>query len=185
MNICKSCGVGILTPILNNSPFMVVKNSITDSELTENELFVQRTKNKWGYDEDTTSYYLNREFGYRGLSLRSFSLASFYQHKVPKKGNKEVLAECERLALEHFIEIAKDKKIIFLMGAEAIRIVTGYGASSVYGLVCKSEYLPNVPVIIPAPNSDKLMSQPIGELRNSIRVLSEQIEIYRQYQGAK
>jgi hypothetical protein len=67
------------------------------------------------------------------------------------------------------------------MGASTIKTFTGYNASEVYGLVCKSDLLPNVPVIIPAPNIDKLMSQPIGEMRNALKVLAEQVEIYKDY----
>lgn len=185
MNICPSCHKGVLTPKITSSPFMLVKESITGNELDSGTVFVQKGKNKWSHEESTNSYYLNRELGLVGLQLTMFSLSCLFMHQLPKGGRtkegKELVSGCVQFSISELVKVAQDKKIILLSGAELIKTFTGYNSSDVYGLVCKSELLPNVPVIIPAPNVDKIMQQPIGEMRNSLRVLSEQIKIYKQY----
>ena len=67
------------------------------------------------------------------------------------------------------------------MGAEIVKTFTGYNCTDVYGLTVQSDLLPSVPVIVPAPNPDKIMNQPIGELRNVLKVFAEQIKIYNEY----
>lgn len=184
-NICSSCGQGTVSPRLTSSPFMIVKESVTNNELESNEAFVQWGKDAYGNNENTNSYYLNRELGREGLQLPSFSLSCLFLHKLPKGGRtkegKDLVRGCVDYSVAELIMIAQNKKIIFMMGAETIKTFTGYNASDVYGLICKSDLLPEVPVIIPCPNSDKMMKQPIGEFRNAIKVLAEQIKTYKQY----
>lgn len=183
--ICTSCGKGCLSPKVTSSPVLVVKQEITQNEIKFDTVFVQSGKNKYGHDEHTTSYYLAKEMGMVGLQFNVFSLTNLYLHIPPKGGRKkedrDIVQRCIDFSISELQKVAKDKKIIFMMGAETIKLFTGYNASSVYGLICKSDLLPDVPVIIPAPNSDKLMNQPIGELRNALGVLSEKIKIYKQY----
>jgi len=186
-NICSSCGQGTLSPRMTSSPFMIIKEVVTNNELESGTVFVQKGKNQNGYEENTSSYYLNRELGMQGLQLSSFSQSCLFMHHIHKGGRtkegKEVEQGCIDYSIGELIKIAQNKKIIFMMGAKTINLFTGYNASDVYGLVCKSELLPEVPVIIPSTNSDKIMKMPIGEMRNSIAVLAEQIKIYKQYQG--
>jgi len=185
MNICPSCGKGVLAPKINSSPFMVIKESVTQNEINSKTVFVQKGVNKYNHEENTTSYYLGREFGIVGLQLVSFSLSCLFMHQLPKGGRskegKEVVQGCVEHSVNELVKVAQDKKIILMMGAELVKTFTGYNTSDVYGLLCKSELLPNVPVIIPAPNSDKLMNSPIGEMRLALKVLAEQIKIYKQY----
>lgn len=185
MGICKSCGRGTLEPRLNSSPFLIVKESTTANEREAETIFLQTGKNKWGYDEHTSSYYLNKEMGKVGLQLNAMSYTALYLHEPSTskktKEAKELAQGCKDYSVQQVIEVAKGKKLILLMGAEAIRTFTGYPATDVYGLLCKSELLPDVPVIVPAPNPDKLMLSPIGELRNSLRVFAEQVAIYKQF----
>ena len=88
-----------------------------------------------------------------------------------------------RLSISEVIWLAEGKRIILMMGAEVVRTFTGYGVSDVSGLICKSDLLPvtNAPIIIPAPNPDNIMKQPIGELRNALNVFAEQIKIFEEY----
>lgn len=184
-NICTSCGKGTLSPIIKSQPFMIVKEQVTGNEIMADKVFVQEGKNKYQHVENTTSFYLSKEFGMVGLQFTTFSLSNLYMHLPPKGGRtkegKETALGCEQFSIDELVKAAGNMKIIFLMGASTIKTFTGYNASEVYGLVCKSDLLPNVPVIIPAPNIDKLMAQPIGEMRNSLRVLAEQVEIYKDY----
>lgn len=98
------------------------------------------------------------------------------------KEDKEVAQKCLDWSISEVIRVAKDKKIILMMGAEVVRTFIRYGVSEVSGLICKSDLLPKVPTIIPAPNPDKIMNQPIGEMRNALKVFAQQIKIYEEYQ---
>lgn len=185
MGICTSCGRGTLEAKRTSKSFLIVKEMVTDNEIKSNTVFVDNMQNKWGYPEKTTSYYLAKELGLVGVQMNTLCLTNLYMH-VPDKGKrtkeaKESAQACLDYSISQIVEEAKGKKIVLLMGAEVIRTFTGYPASSVYGLKCKSEFLPDVPVIIPAPNPDKLMLQPIGELRNALRVFAEEIKIYNEY----
>lgn len=185
MPICSSCQKGTLSPILRSDKFLLIKETVTQNELESDTVFVQNGANKWGKEGHTSSFYLAKEMGLVGLQFQAFSLANLYMHVPPKGGrtkeSKAVSLGCTEYSVRELVKVAKDMKIILLMGAETIKTFTGYNASDVYGLTCKSDLLPNVPIIIPAPNSDKLMSQPIGELRNSLKVLAEQMRAYKQY----
>ncbi len=186
-NICPSCGKGTVSPVLKSSPYLIVKETVTKNEIDSGEAFTQFGRNKFGKDEHTASHYLAKELSMMGLRLSDFSLTNLYMHIPPKSGRtkegKALTQGCMDWSMQELVKVAEDKKIILLMGAEAVKLITGYNSGDVYGLVCKSELLPNVPVIVPAPNSDKLMAQPIGEMRNALKVLAHQIKIYEQYKG--
>ena len=185
MAICPSCGRGTLPPIIRSKPIMIIKESLTNNEIEQDILFTLSGKNKYGHSENTTSYYLMKELGRVGLNLNSMSLSCFYIHTLPKakrtKDDKAIIQKCVDFSISEVIKVAREMKIVMLMGAELVRTFTGYGVSDVAGLICKSQYLPLVPVIIPAPNPDKLMAMPIGELRNALGVFAEQVKIYEQY----
>lgn len=184
--ICKSCGRGGLEPIIRSRPFLIVKESVTENELTQGQLFALSSPNRYGTVTNSNAYYLAKELGMVGLNLQTMSLSALFLHKLPEakrsKADKEVLSKCCDHSIADVIRIARDMNVVMLMGAEVVRTFTGYGVSDVSGLICKSELLPTVPVIVPAPNPDKLMSQPIGELRNALKVFAEQIEIFEQYE---
>lgn len=186
MAVCPSCGRASLDPILKSRPYLIIKETITQNELEQGLIFTLLRENKYGRTEHTTSYYFGKELGMVGLNLQIFNLTTFYSHILPKnkrtKEEKEVLQKCLDWSISEVIRIAKDKKIILMMGAEVVKTFIGYSVSEVSGLVCTSDLLPNVPVIIPAPNPDKIMNQPIGEMRNALKVFAEQIKIYEEYQ---
>jgi hypothetical protein len=184
-NICPSCGKGCLSPIIRKSPFLIIKESITSNEIAAETIFTLAGHNKYGNAENTTIYYLQKEMAMLGMQMGRFSLTNLYLHLPPtrrrSKEEKATILKCTDFSIAEVIRVAKDMKIILMMGAEVVRTFTGYGVTDVSGLLVKSDYLPNVPVIIPCPNPDKMMSVPIGELRNSLRVLAEQVDIYNQY----
>lgn len=184
-NICPSCERGLLKPIIKSKPIMIVKEVVTQNELDNELVFTLNGKNKYGNPENTTSYYLQRELGMVGVQMSALCLTNLHLHVPPKrkktKEEKEIVEKCNDFSISEFIKLAKGMKVILMMGAETIKFFTGYNASEVYGLVCQSTYLPEVPVIIPCPNSDKLMSQPIGELRNALKVFSDNIKAWEQY----
>lgn len=186
MNICcSSCGKGVLLPVIKSKPYMIIKEMVTGNEIETGHPFVQSGKNQYNHEENTASYYLAKEMGKVGLQFSAFSLTNLYMHVPPKSGrtkeSKATAQGCTQFSIDELVKVAKDMKIIFMMGAETVKTFTGYNTSDVYGLTCKSDLLPNVPIIIPAPNSDKIMSQPIGELRNALKVLADEIKAYEQY----
>jgi hypothetical protein len=186
MSICPSCGKGTCEPIIKNYPYMIIKEIVTQRDL-DLGLFCLSAMNKFNKIEHTTSYYLQKEMGLVGLNFNNFTKTALFLHIPPKgrrtKKEKETATGCLNYSVSEAIKIAKDMKIIFMMGADVTRIFTGYGVSETMGLVSKSQLLPNVPVIVPSPNPDNIMFTPIGELRFALKTLAEQITIYEQYKG--
>lgn len=184
-NICSSCGKGCVSPKLSTKPYLIIKEQITQQELDAGSVFVQKGKNQWGYEQNTTSYYLNREMGLVGLQLHTFNLTNLYNHILPKnkktKEDKEIIQGCIEFSRQQVLKLAEGKKIILLLGSGTVKAFSDYSASEIYGLPFQSEQLPNVPCLIAGINTDKLMSQPIGELRITLKSLSEQVKIYEAY----
>lgn len=187
MALCSNCGKKSLDPIIKSKPYLIVKESVTGNEKEQGILFTLAGVNRYGHQENTTSYYLMKELGLVGLNMQVMSLSALWLHEPPKgkrtKDDREFFQKCLDWSISEVIRAAEGKKIVLLMGAEVTRTFTGYSVSDVSGLVCKSDLLPDVPVVIPAPNPDKIMSSPIGELRNALAVFKEQIQIYEQYQN--
>lgn len=184
MSLCPNCGKKSIDPVQKTKPYLIIKESLTQNEVEQELPFTLSGKNRYGHSENTTSYYLMKELGMVGLNMQVMSLSAFWMHTPPKvkgKEGKEQFQKCLDWSISEVIRVAEGKKIILMMGAEVTRTFIGYGVSEVSGLVCKSDLLPNVPVIIPAPNPDNIMKQPIGELRNSLKVFAEQIKIYEEY----
>lgn len=188
MALCPSCGKKSLDPILKSRPYLVIKESFTQIEIDKGVPFTLTGKNKYGRDENTNSYYLQKEMGMVGINFQLLSLTALWTHAPPKAGrtkeSKETLQKCLDWSISQVIKCAENKKIIILMGAEVTRIFTGYSVKEISGLICRSDLLPWVPVVISAPNPDNLMRVPIGELRNSLKVFSEQIKIHEQWEKA-
>lgn len=186
MALCPNCGKKSIDPIIKSKPYLIVKESLTQNEYEQELPFTLSGANKYGHQENTTSYYLMKELGMVGLNMQVMSLSALWMHNPPKakgKEAKEQFQKCLDWAISEVIRVAEGKRVILMMGAEVVRTFTGYGVSEVSGLVCKSDLLPitNAPVIIPAPNPDNIMKMPIGELRNALKVFAEQIKIYEEY----
>lgn len=184
MITCPSCGKGTINSKINNSPYMIIKEEVTENE-KELGLFCLSGHNKYGRSEHTTSYYLQKEMGAVGLNLTSFSLSALYLHDLPTrkrtKEEKAVLQKCIDFSISELVKIVENKKIVVLMGAELVRTFTGYGVSETSGLVTKSDKLPDVPVVIPAPNCDKIFQMPVGELRFALKTIAREVKIYEEY----
>jgi len=183
--LCPHCNKKTLDPILKSKPYMIIKEAFTENEMLQGNLFALSGKNKNGYDENTTSYYLMKEMGLVGLNFQVMSLSALWLHKPSAgkrtKEDKESFQKCLDYSVSEVIRAASGKKIVMLMGAELVRTFTGYGVSEVSGLICKSDLLPDANIVIPAPNCDNIMKMPIGELRVALKVFAEQIRIAEQY----
>ena len=133
--VCPSCSKGTLSPKISNKPYLIVKQDITQVELDTESVFVQKGKNKYGYEHNTTSYYWNKELGDVGLMLSQFNLTSLYMHQLPKskktKEDKEILQGCIDFSIAEVVKLAQGKKIILLLGSETTKVFTGYSASEV------------------------------------------------------
>ncbi len=185
MTLCPNCGKKGLDPIIRSKPYLIIKESVTENEYEQGILFTLNKTNKWGHSENTTSYYLAKELSMVGINMQSLSLTALWLHTPPKskrsKDDKEHFQKCLDWSISEVLRAAEGKKIILVMGAEATRTLTGYGVSEVSGLICQSDLLPKVPVIVPCPNPDNIMKMPLGEMRNALKVFKEQIQIYEQY----
>lgn len=188
MALCPNCGKKAIDPILKSQPYLIVKESLTQNEIDQALPFTLTGKNKYGKDEQTNSYYLMKEMGMVGINFQQLSLTALWMHHPPKMGrtkeSKAAFQACLDYSISQVIKAAEGKQIVMLMGAEVVRTFTGYGVSEVSGLKCKSDLLPNVPVVIPAHNPDNIMKMPIGELRNALKVFAEEMKIYEEYSKA-
>lgn len=188
MALCPSCQKKVISPVLKSKPYLVVKESLTQNEIGQELPFALNGKNKHGRDEQTTSYYLMKELGMVGINFQQLSLTALWMHHPPKIGrtkeSKVAFQACLDYSISQVIKAAEGKQLVMLLGAEVVRTFTGYGVSEVSGLKCKSDLLPNVPVVIPAHNPDNIMKMPIGELRNALKVFAEEMKIYEEYSKA-
>lgn len=186
MSLCPSCNKKSLDPVLKSSPYLVVKESFTNVEMDKGVPFTLTGKNRFGRDENTNSYYLQKEIGMVGINFQLLSLTALWTHTPPKPGrtkeSKEAFQKCLDWSVSQVIQCAENKKVVLLMGAEVTRIFTGHSVKEAAGLVCQSDLLPKVPVCIAAPNPDNLMRVPIGELRNALKEFAEQIKIHKQWE---
>lgn len=184
MALCPSCGKKSIEPIIKSRPYLIVKESLTQNEYEQELPFTLSGNNKYGRPENTTSYYLMKELGLVGVNMQVMSLGALWMHTPPKskgKDAKEQFQKCLEWSISEVIRLAEGKATILMMGAEITRTFIGHSISDVQGLVCKSDLLPNVPVVVPAPNPDNIMKVPIGELRNALKVFAEQIKIHEEY----
>lgn len=104
---------------------------------------------------------LKKELEIVGMSLVDFSLASIWQH-APNK-----LEECWKLGYDTVLSVAKGKKAILLVGAEAVETFTGYKVSEVSGLRVDSSVL-SAPLIMATVSPGLAMSHSVGEVRHGI-----------------
>lgn len=184
MGICTACQHGTLEPILTNKPILIIKESASEADYENEQVFSFTGKNKYGKQENTASYYLQREFGNVGLQFTSYPMTALWLHRQMKTKNREqreVLGRCLDHSMSEVIKVARNKKLVLMMGASLINMFTGYNATDVYGLKVKSDFLPDAAVIIPAPNPDKIMAQPIGEMRNALKVFAGEVRALESY----
>ena len=181
--VCPSCGRGVLTPRPSKRPILIVKDNVTQGEIEFSTIFGLTGISPFGNQENSASYYLQKEFGMAGLNMESFAMTCLHLHTPPKakktKADREIVQGCVDFGTKQLVEFIQPYKLILTLGSEVTKFLTGYNASTVYGLVCQSQFTPAV--VVPAPNSDKIMAQPIGELRNALKVFAEQVKILDQY----
>ena len=181
--ICTSCNQGLLSPKLTRRPILIVKDTITGGEKEFDTVFSLTGISPYGKNENSTSYYLQKEFGMVGLNMQALSMTCLHLHQHSKrrktKLERESLQACVDFGISQFIQFAQPMKLILSMGSEITKLLTGYNVSDTYGLICKSSLVPAI--IIPTPNPDKLMEQPIGELRHALKVFAEQVKILEEY----
>ena len=101
---------------------------------------------------------LRAELGKLGVDVRRLRVCNVWQH--PPNNNED----CYNLDLQVAIKEAKDKQVILLLGAGAVKIFTGENVRDVCGLNIKSVYLSS-PTIITCLSPGIAFHSNIGELR--------------------
>lgn len=118
------------------------------------------------------------ELGRTGMGAYEFCKTPVWLHpkgsKVTKL-DKDLYKGCENHFLQQIMELGKNKLGIFIMGAEATKILTGEKVSEWSGLNIPSPYF-DAPVIICSEKPAKT----IGELRLAITRFVKQIETLTQ-----
>ncbi len=110
--------------------------------------------------KNTGGYVMQREMRRVGLELSEFRTVCLWPHENIK--DNRCMEAQEKLVLEE----AKGKRIILLVGAQAVGHFTGYKVSDVNGLPLESGAL-SAPIIYPLVNPSGVLvaGQGLGELR--------------------
>lgn len=121
-------------------------------------------------NKTTGGYVMQREMRRVGLELAEFRTVCLWPHeelKDPRCGEVQ-----EKLVLEE----CKGKRVILLVGAQAVMHFTGYKVSDVNGLPVDSGAL-SAPIIYPlvTPSSVLVAGQGLGELRFGLAEFSTRL----------
>jgi len=112
---------------------------------------------------------LRSELGRLGVDVRRLRACNVWQHHP---NNNE---DCYNLGLQIAIKEAKNKQVILLLGAGAVKIFTGENVRDVCGLNLKSTYL-SAPIIISCVSPGIAFHSSIGELRLALTKFAKATE---------
>ena len=94
-NICPSCGRGCISPKITSKPIWIIKDQATQNEIDFDTVFSLTGISPYGSNENTTSYYLQKEMGLVNLNFAQFSKTCLHMHMLPKarklKADREVI----------------------------------------------------------------------------------------------
>ncbi len=118
----------------------------------------------------TGGYVMQREMRRFGLELADFRTVCLWPHEDTK--DSRCLTTQEQLVLAE----AKGKRVILLVGAQAVMHFTGYKVSDVNGLPLESGVL-GAPIIYPLvnPSSVLVAGQGVGEIRFGLKEFSDRL----------
>lgn len=121
--------------------------------------------------KNTGGYVMQREMRRVGLELSDFRTVCLWPHENTK--DIRCMEAQEQLVLEE----AKGKRVILLVGAQAVGHFTGYKVSDVNGLPLESGAL-SAPIIYPLVNPSGVLvaGQGLGELRFGLSEFAARLE---------
>jgi len=117
-----------------------------------------------------TGQLLRQELAYIGIDLQSLRRGNLWFH-APNKNN-----DCLKHGVEVIIKEAIGKKLILLIGSDAVKFFTGEKISEVNGLVVPSDYFSGVVMACIQPASIFQPKGTIGELRFALNNFNNKIE---------
>ena len=117
---------------------------------------------------------LKAELAYFGVDIKRLRICNLWLHEPSK--DKALDEKCLAYSAGKVVEEAKGKKVILLIGSDAVKYFTGYSVSKVAGLHVTSSYL-SAPVIMAMPNPAEVFHKGgIGEVRLSLQKFAKEIE---------
>lgn len=116
---------------------------------------------------------LKAELSYLGIDIKQLRICNLWLHEPSK--DKALDEKCLAYSASKVIEEAKGKKIILLIGSDAVKYFTGYSVSKVAGLKLTSSYF-SIPIIMAMPNPAEVFHGSIGEVRLSLQKFVKEIE---------
>jgi uracil-DNA glycosylase family 4 len=156
---CAGCGTDkCVSPSGSlNSPFLIIGSYPADDEIKDGLPFTGKTGGV-----------LKAELRRAGLDYSQFRVTNLWKH-IPNKNPK-----CLEDGAQSAIAEAKGKKLILLIGAEAVKFFCGVSVEGYNGLMTQSNYL-SAPVMI-CIQPTTVFHGGIGEIRQTISKLSQKIE---------
>lgn len=160
---CPHCNKDMVDPSgPKDSPILLIGEFPGDEEVKQSRPFVGPTGNV-----------LRPELGYRGIDLTQLRVTNIWLHKP--NGNED----CYNYGLQKCISEAKGKKIILLIGSDAVKEFVGKDASvyDLCGLEVESHKL-SAPTIMAILNPAIVFQKGgvVGEIRLAIDKFAEKVE---------
>jgi len=150
---CPMCGEKRIFPYGDkNSPFLIVGGFPSRADMERGRPF-----------SGDDGYVLMQEMGLLGLDLKRLRVMRFWGH--PQKGSSTY--SCNQYFIEQVIEEAKSKKLILLIGAEAVEYFCKKSPREWNGLVVQSSYF-SAPCVI-SIQLDHVFKSTVGEVRFALR----------------
>lgn len=120
-----------------------------------------------------TGTVLRMELARVGVDLNRMRLTNLWLH--PKLKPKDVTyQDCFDYGFEEAVKEAKGRKLILLIGADAVKTFTGYNVSEVTGLVVPSKYLSAKVMCMVQPTT--VFKESLGEVRLSLKKFSKEVD---------
>lgn len=116
---------------------------------------------------------MENELFFRDIRLRDCRRMTLWPH--PDNGSQE----CLNFGIQRVVTEASHHRLILLMGAFAVKQLTGMDVSKVTSLVVKSDYFPTQ-VLVASVDPAIVFHDAVGELRLAIKRFHEEMEkLYR------
>lgn len=156
---CAGCGTDkCVSPFGSpSSPFLIIGSAPADDEIKDGIPFTGKTGGV-----------LKAELRRVGLDYSQFRVTNLWKH-IPNKNPK-----CLEDGAQSAIIEAKGKKLILLIGSEAVKFFCNVSVEGYNGLIISSSYL-SAPVMV-CVQPTTVFHGSVGEIRTTIKKLADKIE---------
>ena len=164
MTVCPACSNKVIMPVQKGSVLWLASRP-SDEEYDYGRILSGETG-----DLVRKEFFLTAK-----VDTQTFSRASLWLHPIVKgKGGEG----CFEVGLNTVLDFAKDKRIIILVGSEAVKHFTSLNVSECNGLDVTSEcfLFPNAERVFAMTNPAVAFTKGIGEVRFAINNMKEYLK---------